>query len=82
MTQDNLNPSMLVAVNSENEIWIDRRVYEQAELQPIIEQLLQENPKARATIQGDEEADIGIILDVQDLLIENGVEVTISTLQE
>ena len=82
LTQDSLNPSMLVAVNSENEIWIDRRVYEQAELQPIIEQLLQENPKARATIQGDEEADIGIILDVQDLLIENGVEVTISTLQE
>lgn len=32
-------------------------------------------------IQGDEGADIGVILDVQELLIEMDVEVHISTLQ-
>ncbi|MBR9824834.1 MAG: biopolymer transporter ExbD [Alphaproteobacteria bacterium] len=82
LTEESLNPSMLVAVTAENEIWINRRVYELAELQPVIEQLLQENPRARATIQGDEGADIGVILDVQDRLLENGIDVTISTLQE
>jgi len=81
-TEDGLNPSMLVAVTGENEIWINRRVYELSELQTVIEQLLQENPRARATIQGDEDAEIGVILDVQDRLLENGVEVTISTLQQ
>ena len=70
------------AVTSESEIWVNRRAYEQAELRTVIEQLLQENPRARATIQGDEEADIGVILDVQDLLLEMEVDVTISTLQE
>ena len=82
VTQDDLNPSMLIAVTSESEIWVNRRAYEQAELRTVIEQLLQENPRARATIQGDEEADIGVILDVQDLLLEMEVDVTISTLQE
>ncbi len=82
LTQDDLNPSMLVAVTAESEIWVNRRAYDMAEMRPVIEQLLQENPRARATIQGDEEADIGVILDVQDLLLDMGVDVTISTLQE
>ena len=81
-TEAPLNPSMLVAVTADSEIWVNRRAYEQAELRPVIEQLLQENPRARATIQGDEEAEIGVILDVQELLLEMGVDVTISTLQE
>ncbi|MEC9250895.1 MAG: biopolymer transporter ExbD [Pseudomonadota bacterium] len=82
LTQDSLNPSMLVAVTSESEIWVNRRSYEMAEMRPVIEQLLQENPRARATIQGDEEAEIGVVLDVQELLLEMGVDVTISTLQD
>lgn len=82
VTQDSLNPSMLVAVTSESEIWVNRRSYEMAEMRPVIEQLLQENPRARATIQGDEAAEIGVVLDVQELLLEMGVDVTISTLQD
>ncbi len=82
LMQDDLNPSMLVAVTSESEIWVNRRSYEMAEMRPVIEQLLQENPRARATIQGDEEAEIGVVLDVQELLLEMGVDVTISTLQD
>ncbi len=81
VTEQGENPSMLVAVTANNEIWVNRRVYEMAELRGVIEQLLQENPKGRAMIQGDEAADIGVILDVQDLLTEMGVDVKISTLQ-
>ena len=82
MTEERENPSMLVAVSAENEIWVNRRVYEMVELRGVIEQLLQENPKGRAMIQGDEAADIGIILDVQELLTQMGVDVKISTLQD
>ena len=81
MTADDLNPSMLIAVTSDSEIWVNRRVYEMNELRGVIEQLLQENPKGRAVIQGDEGANIGTILDVQELLMELDVEVQISTLQ-
>jgi biopolymer transport protein ExbD len=81
LTEDDLNPSMLIAVTSDNEIWVNRRVYELTEMRGVIEQLLQENPKGRAVIQGDEEANIGLILDVQELLMEMGVDVHISTRQ-
>lgn len=81
VTEDDENPSMLVAVTADNEIWVNRRVYEMNELRGVIEQLLQENPKGRAMIQGDEGANIGLILDVQELLMEMEVDVKISTLQ-
>ena len=81
VTEDDRNPSMLIGVSSDNEIWVNRRIYEMAQLRGVIEQLLQENPKGRAMIQGDADAEVGIILDIQDLLIEMEVEVIISTLQ-
>lgn len=80
-SEERQNPSMLIAVTAENEVWVNRRVYEMNELRGVIEQLLQENPKGRAMIQGDEGANIGLILDVQDLLMEMDVEVHISTLE-
>ncbi|MHA6289245.1 ExbD/TolR family protein [Maricaulis sp. CAU 1757] len=81
LTEEDENPSMLIAVTADNEIWVNRRVYEMNEMRGVIEQLLQENPKGRAMIQGDEAADIGIILDVQELLMQMEVDVKISTLQ-
>jgi len=76
---DRQKPSILVAVTGEDEIYINRRVYEISETRLVLEQLLEENPRAEAMIQGDEEAPIGTVLDVQELLIELGVEVHIST---
>lgn len=81
VTEERQTPSMLVAVTADNEIWVNNRVYEMNELRGIIEQLLQENPLGKAMIQGDEGANIGLILDVQELLSEMDVEVKISTLQ-
>ncbi|ABI65165.1 outer membrane transport energization protein ExbD [Maricaulis maris MCS10] len=81
VTEERQTPSMLVAVTADNEIWVNNRVYEMNELRGVIEQLLQENPLGKAMIQGDEGANIGLILDVQELLTEMEVEVKISTLQ-
>jgi biopolymer transport protein ExbD len=72
-------PSILVAVTGEDEIYINNRVYEMAGARIALEQLLEENPRAEAMIQGDEEAPIGTVLDIQEMLIEMGVEVKIST---
>jgi biopolymer transport protein ExbD len=81
LTEEAQNPSMLIAVTADNEVWINRRPYEMVQVRGIVEQLLEENPKGRAMIQGDEEADIGLILDVQELLTEMEVDVKISTFQ-
>jgi len=71
-------PTILVAVTSEDEIWVNRDIYEMAQLRGVLEQMLDENPRAEAMIQGDMGAPIGTVLDVQEMLMELGVEVSIS----
>jgi len=40
----------------------------------VLEQLLSENPRAEAMIQGDQDAPIGTVLDIQEMLTQLGVE--------
>ena len=74
-------PTILVAVTDQGEIWVNRRVYDMSQMRNVLEQLLEENPRAEAMIQGDQGAPVGLVLDVQDLLIDLGVEVKVSTEQ-
>jgi len=78
---DRERPTILVAVTATDEIWINRDVYESTQVRGVLEQLLAENPRAEAMIQGDEGAPVGTVLDVQEMLIAMGVEVTISGVQ-
>jgi biopolymer transport protein ExbD len=77
--QERMKPTLLVAVSENDEIYIDGDVYEFRSVRPVLEQLLEENPRAEAMIQGDQGAPIGTVLDIQELLTEMGVEVRIST---
>ena len=77
--QEPEKPTLLVAVTANDEIFVDGAVYEITALRPVLEQLREENPRAEAMIQGDDAAPIGTVLDVQQLLIEMGIEVKIST---
>ncbi|WBQ11687.1 biopolymer transporter ExbD [Hyphomonadaceae bacterium BL14] len=78
-TQERERPTMLIAVNAAGEIWINRSVYDISEVRPQIEQLQSENPRAEAMIQGDLGAPAGTVLDIQQLLIEMDIPVTVST---
>jgi biopolymer transport protein ExbD len=78
-TQQRERPTMLIAVNAAGEIWINRSTYDINEVRPQIEQLQSENPRAEAMIQGDLGAPAGTVLDLQQLLIEMGIPVTVST---
>lgn len=78
-TQERERPTMLIAVNAAGEIWINRSIYDINEVRPQIEQLQSENPRAEAMIQGDLGAPAGTVLDLQQLLIEMDIPVTIST---
>ncbi|PIW27154.1 MAG: biopolymer transporter ExbD [Rhodobacterales bacterium CG15_BIG_FIL_POST_REV_8_21_14_020_59_13] len=71
---DSMKPTLLVAVTSADEIWINRNVYEISQVRGVLEQLLSENPRAEAMIQGDQDAPIGTVLDIQEMLTQLGVE--------
>ncbi|MFC4724416.1 ExbD/TolR family protein [Glycocaulis abyssi] len=78
-TEERVRPTILVAVTSDDEVWVNRQVYQMNQLRNVLEQLLQENPRAEAMIQGDADAPVGTVLDVQEMLQQLGVTVTIST---
>jgi biopolymer transport protein ExbD len=79
VTQERERPTILVAVTSDDEIFVDGDVYELAQLRNVIEQLQAQNPRAEAMIQGDAEAPAGTILDVQELFQDMDIVVKIST---
>lgn len=79
VTTDRQRPSILIAVTAPDEVWINRRVYDINGVRGAIEQLIEENPRAEAMIQGDADASSGLVFEVQDILGDMGVPVNIST---
>lgn len=82
LTQERERPTLLVAVTDDGQIYVDGDVYELNQLRNVFEQLRQENPRAEGMIQGDEGAPAGVVLDVQELLLNMGIDVTISTREQ
>jgi biopolymer transport protein ExbD len=78
-THERERPTLLVAVSSTGEIHVDNRVYEFSQLRNVLEQLRQENPRAEGMIQGDQTAPAGTVLDIQELMMDMDIPVTIST---
>lgn len=78
-TTERERPSILIAVTAADEVWINRRVYDINGVRGAVEQLIEENPRAEAMIQGDAAASNGLVFEVQEILGEMGVPVNIST---
>ena len=72
---DDLKPSMLVAINSDNEIWIDREEVDPKFLKRNLAVLYSENPKGELVIQADEGAQVEKVALVADAAKDLGVEV-------
>lgn len=79
ITDAKWDPSILIAVNSLNEVWIDKRPYDVSEIRPLIMAMRDENPKAQAIIIGDREAEVGIVMEVQALMQDLGITTRMST---
>ena len=73
------NPTILVAVNNLNEIWIDKQPYDLSEIRPIIQGMKDENAKATAIIIGDKDAEVGTIMRVQDMMQDMNITTRVST---
>jgi len=71
-------PSIMVAVASDNQIWINKKIVAKAAVSAALEKMKAENPKAEGVIQGDQLAKIGTVLDIQDVFISLGIPVKVS----
>ena len=72
-------PTILIAVNEVNEIWIDKRPYALEEIRPIITSIRDESPKAEAIIKADRDAEVGTVMAVQDLMQELSINTRVGT---
>lgn len=65
--------SMLIAINRQNEIWIDRRKIDRDAVKPVISQLYAENPKGSVVVQADRNSNAETVMFVMDAAREAGV---------
>ncbi len=67
--------SILIAVTSDDVIFINREPTKIEALRTAVEKLHAENPKGSVAIQGDEEANAVLVMQVYDAIRDAGVEV-------
>ncbi len=73
------DPTIIVAISSNNEVWIDKRPYELNEVRPVIQSMKDENPKAQGEIIGDRAAEVGAVMEVQSMMTEMGIATRVAT---
>lgn len=71
-------PSIMVGVSDQSVVWINKNPVPMSAVKAELAMMKAENPKAIGTIRGDKKANIGVILDVQDMFIELEIKVNIS----
>lgn len=74
------NASILVAINDNNEIWIDRRRIDIRSVRANIERLHAENPQGAVVVQADNNANVRTLTAVVDAARDAGVfDVSVAT---
>ncbi len=72
--------SILVAIDAENKIWIDKDEVQLDVVRTIVEQLKQENPKGTAVVQVDRNAESRYLVEVVNQIRAAGVaDIAVST---
>lgn len=74
--------AILVQINNNNDIYIQRRVVDVRAVRANIERLRAENPKSPVIIQTQREAETGILVDVLDQAILANAPVSIAPLED
>lgn len=72
-------PGILAAVTGENEVWVDKTPYRINEVRPVMQAMRDENPKATGIIIADGAADVGTVMQLQEMMVELGIETRVST---
>jgi biopolymer transport protein ExbD len=82
-TSDYKNSKILIAINNDNEIWIDKNQIDESLVKDQIELLIAENPKSPVVIQADGKANIKTLNLVAQKAREVGVaDISIATTKQ
>ena len=65
--------SILVAVNDQSEVWIDKKRVEKSALKLVLTRLFSENPKGGMVIQADNESNIEMVAEISDIARQIGI---------
>lgn len=78
--EDAPSASLLIAVTSENEIWMDNQRIDPTVLRLAIERMRVENPKGAIAIQADEHSSIKFVVEIANAARQAGItDVIVST---
>ena len=66
--------NILIGISPNGEIWIDKRPVDIRAVRAVVERLVAENPEGGIIIQGDREAEVGLLVKVMDQVRKAGVE--------
>ncbi|NOX27798.1 MAG: biopolymer transporter ExbD [Gammaproteobacteria bacterium] len=66
--------NILIAINANNQIYIDRRNVDVRRVRPVVERLHAENPQGSVVIQADKESKMDIFIKVWDAAKQAGVD--------
>jgi biopolymer transport protein ExbD len=65
--------NILIAISPNGEIWIDNQPVDIRAVRAVVERLVAENPGGGVIIQGDREAQIGLLVKVMDQIRKAGI---------
>ena len=65
--------NIMIAITPNGEIWIDKRAVDIRAVRAVVERLVAENPEGGVIIQGDREAQIGLLVNVMDQVRKAGI---------
>jgi biopolymer transport protein ExbD len=65
--------NILIAIAPNGEVWVDHRPVDIRSVRAAIERLRAQNPEGAVVIQGDREAQIGLLVEVMDQVRKGGV---------
>ena len=73
------NPTILIAIDAQNQVWIDKRPYDVSEIRPVISSIRDESPKAEAIIKADRNSEVGVVMSVQELMQNLKIDTRVGT---
>jgi biopolymer transport protein ExbD len=83
ISADKKKAAILVAINGNNEVWIDKNQYELDEVKLQLIRLHTENPKGGLVIQADNDSNVETVGKVADAALDIGLtDIAVSTLAE
>src|SRR5690606_11876391 len=83
LSADSRKAAILVAINANNEIWIDKNQVQPEDVKLQLLRLYTENPKGGLVIQADNQSNLETLGQVSDTAIDIGItDIAVSTLTE